>query len=78
MKIVAKAKMPPQFLQEYVQHLRDYEQRHCEVEITLKVEASELSAEAVNETLDLIEPPFVYRTTIAGQKGGHLRTRIRG
>jgi hypothetical protein len=77
-RVAVKADLPTILLEELLQHVRDFELRHCEVELQFQIEAPQLSGKQVEGVFDRIRPSFNYRTTISTKEGKHVRSRVRG
>jgi hypothetical protein len=77
-RVAVNADLPTILLEELLQHVRDFELRHFEVELNFQIEAPQLSGKEVEAIFDRIQPSFNYRTTVSTKEGKHLRSRVRG
>jgi hypothetical protein len=77
-RVAVNAELPTILLEELLQHVRDFELRHFEVELQFQIEAPEMSGKEVEGVFDRIRPSFNYRTTINTKEGKHVRSRVRG
>jgi hypothetical protein len=67
-RVAVKAELPTILLEELLQHVRDFELRHFEVELQFQIEAPEMSGKEVEGVFDRITPSFNYRTTISTKR----------
>jgi hypothetical protein len=65
-KVIVTGYIPERHLQEWMQHIRDFDTHHQGCHLNIEV-VTELDTKQVNELLDQVDPPLPLRETILKQ-----------